>query len=323
MFEMVVHALLCCDLIITENNGKKGLIGVFHSFQFPSVPAASPQWFIYCAGGSATRGTHEFSIGITHGQSSDEVFSRHGEFRIQRTTTCPLSMPHTLPTPNKRCTSTSANTPAATRSVLASRLFSWLALSVYLTHDALCSFSYTDFYFYICTKWTHSHSWRKVGYVYICHLPHLIFMCITFLPCSFYPKPSKVENSSSLQSYHQSSASRSLTFTAPSHTFSISSSAPPTSSHHIYTHTSSSGAATSRGPKPHRHKTEYRSQQQLELARALLELPQPRSPAQSAGYHTPSPKPSPGKSKSPGKKKMSSSSPGEHEGYYPCNRCGR
>lgn len=84
MFEMVVHALLCCDLIITENNGKKGLIGVFHSFQFPSVPAASPQWFIYCAGGSATRGTHEFSIGITHGQSSDEVFSRHGEFRIQR-----------------------------------------------------------------------------------------------------------------------------------------------------------------------------------------------------------------------------------------------
>jgi len=70
-------------------------------------------------------------------------------------------------------------------------------------------------------------------------------------------------------------------------------------------------------------KLEYRSQQQLELARTLLELPQPRSPARSAGYHTPSPKPSPGKTKSPGKKKMSSSSPGEHEGYYPCNRCGR
>lgn len=84
MFEMVVHALLCCDRIITEDNGKKGLIGVFHSFQFPSVPAASPQWFIYCAAGSVTRGTHDFSIGITHGQSSDEVFSRRGEIRIRR-----------------------------------------------------------------------------------------------------------------------------------------------------------------------------------------------------------------------------------------------
>ena len=84
MFEMVVHALLCCDRIITEDNGKKGLIGVFHSFQFPSVPAASPPWFIYCAAGSVTRGTHDFSIGITHGQSSDEVFSRRGEIRIRR-----------------------------------------------------------------------------------------------------------------------------------------------------------------------------------------------------------------------------------------------
>lgn len=84
MFEMVVHALLCCDRIITEDNGKKGLIGVFHAFQFPNVPAASPQWFIYCAAGSVTRGTHDFSIGITHGQSSDEVFSRRGEIRIRR-----------------------------------------------------------------------------------------------------------------------------------------------------------------------------------------------------------------------------------------------
>ena len=84
MFEMVVHALLCCDRIITEDNGKKGLIGVFHSFQFPRVPTASPQWFIYCSVGSMTRGTHEFGISITHGQSSDEVFSRSGEIRIQR-----------------------------------------------------------------------------------------------------------------------------------------------------------------------------------------------------------------------------------------------
>lgn len=84
MFEMEVHALLCCDRIITEDNGKKGLIGVFHSFQFPRVPIASPPWFIYCSVGSMTRGTHEFGIGITHGQSSDEVFARNGEIRIRR-----------------------------------------------------------------------------------------------------------------------------------------------------------------------------------------------------------------------------------------------
>jgi hypothetical protein len=84
MFEMVVHAILCCDRIITENNGKKGLIGVFHSFQFARVPVASPPWFIYGALGSMARGTHEFGISITHGQSSDEVFSRTGEIRIRR-----------------------------------------------------------------------------------------------------------------------------------------------------------------------------------------------------------------------------------------------
>ena len=69
--------------------------------------------------------------------------------------------------------------------------------------------------------------------------------------------------------------------------------------------------------------TESRSQQQLELAKALLELPQPRSPAKGISFHTPSPKPSP-KSRSPGvRKKLSSASPGERDGFYPCNRCGR
>ncbi|XP_064402519.1 nascent polypeptide-associated complex subunit alpha, muscle-specific form-like isoform X3 [Halichondria panicea] len=69
--------------------------------------------------------------------------------------------------------------------------------------------------------------------------------------------------------------------------------------------------------------TEPRSQQQLELAKALLELPRPRSPAKGMSYHTPSPKPSP-KSRSPGvRKKLSSASPGERDGFYPCNRCGR
>lgn len=71
--------------------------------------------------------------------------------------------------------------------------------------------------------------------------------------------------------------------------------------------------------------TETRSQQQLELAKALLELPTQRSPARGGvNYHTPSPKPSPKGRSSPGvRKKLSSASPGEREGFYPCNRCGR
>ncbi len=82
MYEVVVHALLCCDRIITENNGKKGLIGVFQSFQFPSVPSPPVPWFIYGALGSVSRGTHEFSVTVTHGQSSQEVASRSGEIHV-------------------------------------------------------------------------------------------------------------------------------------------------------------------------------------------------------------------------------------------------
>ena len=35
-------ALLFADKIITEDNGKKGLIGVFSAFNFPSFPATAP-----------------------------------------------------------------------------------------------------------------------------------------------------------------------------------------------------------------------------------------------------------------------------------------
>lgn len=82
MYELVVHALLCCDRIITEDNGKKGLIGVFQSFQFPSMPAPPVSWFIFGALGSVSRGTHEFSVTVTHGQSSEEVVMRSGEIHV-------------------------------------------------------------------------------------------------------------------------------------------------------------------------------------------------------------------------------------------------
>ena len=82
MAELVVHALLCCDRIITENNGKKGLIGVFQSFQFPKLPATNLPWFIYAALGNMDPGEHEFTLNITHDESSNVVFSQTGQMKI-------------------------------------------------------------------------------------------------------------------------------------------------------------------------------------------------------------------------------------------------
>ena len=65
---------------------------------------------------------------------------------------------------------------------------------------------------------------------------------------------------------------------------------------------------------------------QLEIAKTMvMDLPQPRSPAQNIISHTPSPRPSPshGKSSLIKSKKVSSASPSDREGHYPCNRCGR
>ena len=88
------------------------------------------------------------------------------------------------------------------------------------------------------------------------------------------------------------------------------------SSGHLYP----SGKQKSLGEDPRQyHHPHY------ELTKVLsLEVPQPSGASYGMGCNnTPSPKPSPGKPRSPPKKKMSSSSPGEREGYYPCNRCGR
>jgi hypothetical protein len=43
------YSILFADRAITENNGKKGLIGIFSAFNFPQFPAGVPSWFIYIA----------------------------------------------------------------------------------------------------------------------------------------------------------------------------------------------------------------------------------------------------------------------------------
>ena len=130
----------------------------------------------------------------------------------------------------------------------------------------------------------------------------------THPPHSFYPRPSSGSSSSS---GHSSSSSFS------------------SSSHH-HPSTTSTGSQISSKPHAPSQKSSIgsHSPQQLDIAKALLDLPQSRSPARGGGAYsssTSSQKSSPSKSRSPAttKKKMSSSSPGEREGYYPCNRCGR
>ena len=78
--EVNVHGLLFADRIITENNGKKGLIGVFSNFNFPAFPAQAPPWFIYVALDNVDKVKHIFTVNIVREQGSQVVFSGSAEF---------------------------------------------------------------------------------------------------------------------------------------------------------------------------------------------------------------------------------------------------
>jgi hypothetical protein len=81
--EPVCYALLFADRVITENNGKRGLIGVFGAFNFQSFPALSPPWFIY-AGVTNLRGTHEFSLNLVRDDAQHVLLPIAGEINAER-----------------------------------------------------------------------------------------------------------------------------------------------------------------------------------------------------------------------------------------------
>lgn len=149
--------------------------------------------------------------------------------------------------------------------------------------------------------------------------------CSIALLSSFFPKPTSnggpTQDGPPIGPSHSQMALSSIIPSIPN-----SSRLQQSISAHSGLHYSASASHKPLHPPSHYHHTP-KSFAELELARALLELPgsQSTTSTKSMGYHTPSPKPSPGKGKavSGTKKKLSSSSPGEHEGYYPCNRCGR
>ena len=77
---VIAYALLCTDRVITENNGKKGLIGVFSGFQFPSFPSPPTQWFIY-AGLANLTVSQAFSLNLVHEESQQVLLSIGGDIK--------------------------------------------------------------------------------------------------------------------------------------------------------------------------------------------------------------------------------------------------
>lgn len=78
MNETVVNALLLSDKVITEDNGKKGVIGIFSKFRFPKFPIVSPPWFIY-ASVTNLREHHDMSFNLVQTDSQTVVLSVGGE----------------------------------------------------------------------------------------------------------------------------------------------------------------------------------------------------------------------------------------------------
>lgn len=77
----VCFALLCADRVITEDNGKKGLIGVFSGFHFPDFPSVPTQWFIY-AGLANLRGDNRFSMNLVHDETQSVLLSLGGDLSV-------------------------------------------------------------------------------------------------------------------------------------------------------------------------------------------------------------------------------------------------
>lgn len=82
MGEIVFHALLLADKVIEEKNGKKGLIGVFNRFHFPSFPANSPPFFIFVSI-SNIGGKHSFSLNMTLDEAQIVVLPIGGELEAK------------------------------------------------------------------------------------------------------------------------------------------------------------------------------------------------------------------------------------------------
>jgi len=79
MHNPILIGLLFADKIITENNGKKGIIGTFSIFNGKKFPAVFPPWSLY-AGFTNIEGNHEFAINLVKDDTDQVVLPLSGNF---------------------------------------------------------------------------------------------------------------------------------------------------------------------------------------------------------------------------------------------------
>ena len=82
MPEVVFNALLLADRVFAEDNGKKGILGIFHKLNFPSLPAIAPPWFVYASFENVI-GQNDFTVNIARKESQELVFSAGGQIDMQ------------------------------------------------------------------------------------------------------------------------------------------------------------------------------------------------------------------------------------------------
>ena len=78
MSEPVLVALLFADRVITEDNNKKAVIGIFNRVQSQSFPAGFPPWFIF-ASVTNLSGAHSFSLNLVHDETTSVVVPISGK----------------------------------------------------------------------------------------------------------------------------------------------------------------------------------------------------------------------------------------------------
>ncbi len=82
MPEPLLTALLMADVIVTEDNGKKVLVGVFSKFNLPQFPAQIPPWYLFAAVENL-QGHNTFTFNLAREDTQEVAFSAGGEMQIQ------------------------------------------------------------------------------------------------------------------------------------------------------------------------------------------------------------------------------------------------
>ncbi len=80
---IVLRAIVFPDKAIEENNGKKGLIGIFHSFNFPQFPTVAPTWYVYIAFGNVAKDRHDVTVNVVNDDTGSVIVRSHEEVQVR------------------------------------------------------------------------------------------------------------------------------------------------------------------------------------------------------------------------------------------------